>query len=273
MNSDGVSLAAVHQLKELRKKNNRPPSTPQKPQSVRQQWLAEVHSPLRVIKQAPPTVQPSAQLTPVFLMHPTTFPPTLISIGPNTNAVLNRFKMSDGVLPQLRTLISTVHSSRWEAVLRSPQWNLTYEQAVNLSRALNADTQGSVGARLEKVSKNIFTTSSLVLNTAPVLVWTIFLQVPCESDQLCLSGLVHSLCCRPNALLDFTCNVICREIILIRPGSNALAMLLKYVGLGCEWTPKSYFVQKGQQRLVQPSLQPQTKALLTKEAHKELLSQ
>lgn len=72
-------------------------------------------------------------------------------------------------------LISTVCSSRWEAVLRSPQWNLTYEQAVNLSRALNADTQCNVGARLEKVSKNIFTTSLLVLNTAPVLVWSIFL--------------------------------------------------------------------------------------------------
>ena len=169
-------------------------------------------------------------------MHPATFPPTLISIGPNTNAVLDRFKMSDGVLLQLRMLISTICSSCWEAVLRSPQWNLTYEQAVNLSRALNADTQGSVGARLEKVSKNIFTASSLVLNTAPVLVQTIFLRVPRESDRLCLSGLVHSLHCRPNASLDFACNVICREIVLIGPGSNALAMLLKYIGLGCEWT-------------------------------------
>ena len=234
--SDGVSSVAVHQLKELGEKKDRPPSTLQKSQSVQWWQLAEVHSPLRVVEQAPPTVQPSAQLTPVFLTHPATFPPMLISIGPNTSAVLDCFKMSDGVLPQLWMLISTVCSSRWEAVLRSPQWNLTYEQAVNLSRALNADTQCNVGARLEKVSKNIFTTSLLVLNTAPVLVWSIFLWVPCESDWLCLSGLVHSLHCRPNASLDFTCNVICREIILIGPGSNALAMLLKYIGLGCEQT-------------------------------------
>ncbi|KAI6017305.1 hypothetical protein BKA83DRAFT_4128443 [Pisolithus microcarpus] len=40
----------------------------------------------------------------------------------------------------------TIRSSRWEAKLRSSQWNLTYEQAVNLSQVLIADTQGSAGS-------------------------------------------------------------------------------------------------------------------------------
>jgi len=109
------------------------------------------------IEHVPPTAQPLARPAPVFLTNPAIFPPTLVSIGPNTDAVLDRFKMNDDVLPRLRTLSSTVHSSRWEAVLRSHQWNLPYEQAANLSRALNADTQGSMGTRFEKVSKNIYT--------------------------------------------------------------------------------------------------------------------
>jgi len=144
-------------MKELGKKKDGPPSMPQKPQSVRRRRLAEVHSPLRVVEHVPPTAQPLARPAPVFSTNPAIFPPMLVSIGPNTDAVLDRFKMNDDVLLRLRTLISTVRSSRWEAVLRSHQWNLPYKQAANLSRALNADTQGSMGTRFEKVSKNIYT--------------------------------------------------------------------------------------------------------------------
>jgi hypothetical protein len=68
--------------------------------------------------------------------------PPIVSIGPHTDAVLDRFKMGDEVILKLRQLMSTVRSSRWEAVLRSPKWDLTFEQAVNIAKALNADLQG-----------------------------------------------------------------------------------------------------------------------------------
>ncbi|KAG2339223.1 hypothetical protein BDR05DRAFT_1003493 [Suillus weaverae] len=70
------------------------------------------------------------------------FEPLLISIGPNTNTALDWFKMEDEILPKLHLLVSTVHSSRWESVFRSQKWDLTYEQASVLSRALLADLRG-----------------------------------------------------------------------------------------------------------------------------------
>lgn len=69
--------------------------------------------------------------------------PPIISIGPNTDVVLDRFKMGDGLIPRLRELTTTVRNTRWEATLRSPKWGLTFEQAVHLTNALNADLQGS----------------------------------------------------------------------------------------------------------------------------------
>ncbi|KAG1835967.1 hypothetical protein DFJ58DRAFT_735336 [Suillus subalutaceus] len=68
----------------------------------------------------------------------------LISIGPHTDAVLDRFGLDDQVLPKLHQLIGSIRSSRWEAVLRSPKWNLTYEQASNLSRSLHSDLCGGI---------------------------------------------------------------------------------------------------------------------------------
>jgi len=74
----------------------------------------------------------------------TIFPPPqpLISIGPNSDAALDRFKLKDEILPELRKLVRTVRSSRWELEFRSQAWDLTYEQAFVLSRALLADLQG-----------------------------------------------------------------------------------------------------------------------------------
>lgn len=60
----------------------------------------------------------------------------LISLGPHTDAILDRFKMDDAVLLRLHRLVRSVCSSCWEAVLRSPKWDLTYEQASNLARAI-----------------------------------------------------------------------------------------------------------------------------------------
>ncbi|KIK20045.1 hypothetical protein PISMIDRAFT_106394, partial [Pisolithus microcarpus 441] len=122
--------------------------------------LAEVHPPLKVIEQMPPATELPAHSTSMFLTNPIIFGPTLISIGPNTDAVLDRFKINDKVLP-------TIRSSRWEVKLRSSQWNLTYKQAVNLSQALIADTQGSAGTRLERVSKYMSLIAPIL--TAPIL--------------------------------------------------------------------------------------------------------
>ena len=63
----------------------------------------------------------------------------IISLGPNTDTVLDRFGLSDQVIPRLRELVATVRSSRWEVTLRSSPWNLNYKQAVNLQMALHAD--------------------------------------------------------------------------------------------------------------------------------------
>jgi hypothetical protein len=67
------------------------------------------------------------------------FDGAIIAFGPETDSVIDRFLLSDGLLPRLRILTTTVRSSRWEAVLRGEDWGMTYEQAVNLSRALLAD--------------------------------------------------------------------------------------------------------------------------------------
>ncbi|KAF8441340.1 hypothetical protein L210DRAFT_824634, partial [Boletus edulis BED1] len=82
---------------------------------------------------------------PIPLVLPTETEPkklVLISIGPNTDAVLDRFNLGDEVLPTLHSLITRVRSSRWEVALRSSPWNLTYEQATNLAGALAADLKG-----------------------------------------------------------------------------------------------------------------------------------
>ncbi|KAI6037277.1 hypothetical protein BKA83DRAFT_4486271 [Pisolithus microcarpus] len=63
--------------------------------------LVEVHPPLKVIEQTPPTTELPAHSTSMFLMNPIIFGPTLISISPNTDAVLDHFKINDKVLPQL----------------------------------------------------------------------------------------------------------------------------------------------------------------------------
>lgn len=60
-------------------------------------------------------------------------------MGPLTDAVLDRFQLDDALISRLRKLTQSVRSSRWEQVLRSRDWALSYEQAVNISRALQND--------------------------------------------------------------------------------------------------------------------------------------
>lgn len=63
----------------------------------------------------------------------------IIDIGDKTNAIIDRFQLGDGIIPRLRKLACDTRSGRWEAVLRGPEWGLTYEQAVNLSQAMMLD--------------------------------------------------------------------------------------------------------------------------------------
>jgi hypothetical protein len=67
----------------------------------------------------------------------------LISIGPHTDAMLDRFKMGDVVLLRLHELVGSVRSSRWEAVLRSSEFGLTYDEASTLTSALLMDIRGA----------------------------------------------------------------------------------------------------------------------------------
>jgi hypothetical protein len=79
------------------------------------------------------TTEPIPLILPDFpevVNHP------LISIGPYSDTVLDRFELGDMLLPKLHSLVRTVRSSRWEATLRSSPWNLTYEKASNLTQAL-----------------------------------------------------------------------------------------------------------------------------------------
>ena len=115
-----------------------PPSTPS--QSVRKRTL-------RQRRPADAFLYTEEDTVPIPLVIPDSTAPIspLISIGPNTDAVLDRFNLGDDILPRLYTLIGSARSSRWEAVLRSSPWNLTFEQASNLSNALLADLKGTPG--------------------------------------------------------------------------------------------------------------------------------
>jgi hypothetical protein len=56
--------------------------------------------------------------------------------------MIDRFKLGDDLIPRLHALTCNVRSTRWEAVLRSSHWGLSYEQATNLSKAMLADISG-----------------------------------------------------------------------------------------------------------------------------------
>ena len=70
------------------------------------------------------------------------FQGALISIGPETDAVIDRFGLNDNLVPRLRVLTCKILSSRWETVLRTPNWGLSYEQSTNLAKAMQADICG-----------------------------------------------------------------------------------------------------------------------------------
>ena len=92
----------------------------------------------------------------------------LISLGPQTDAVLDRFNLDDTLLPRLRVLTTTVRSSKWEATLRRSQWGLSYEQAVNLSKAMLADIKNQSLPQLQVPNCTILTLDSLLTSSHSV---------------------------------------------------------------------------------------------------------
>jgi hypothetical protein len=77
------------------------------------------------------------------------FDGAIITFGPETDAILDRFLLGDALLLRLRVLTTTVRSSCWEAVLRGDDWGLTYEQAANLSWAILADIKNQKHVQFE----------------------------------------------------------------------------------------------------------------------------
>lgn len=65
----------------------------------------------------------------------------IVSIGPQTDFLVDYFRLSDSLIPSLRDLAQTVWSSKWEATLTSSAWGLDHVQAAQLSKALLADIQ------------------------------------------------------------------------------------------------------------------------------------
>ncbi|KAJ8584816.1 hypothetical protein M405DRAFT_844924 [Rhizopogon salebrosus TDB-379] len=88
-----------------------------------------------------PLLAPKAQGQELICDPTTSLGSPLISIGSNTDTMLDRLKLGDEILPELQVLVRTVHSSRWEAVFMSLKWNLACGQAAMLSNALLADLQ------------------------------------------------------------------------------------------------------------------------------------
>lgn len=86
-----------------------------------------------------------------FLAKPIVSGPLLVSIGPHTDTILDRFELGDEILPKLHTLTTTVRNTRWEENLRSLKWGLNYEQASKLNWALHADLQLGSSLRVSKI--------------------------------------------------------------------------------------------------------------------------
>ncbi|KAG2112651.1 uncharacterized protein F5147DRAFT_650807 [Suillus discolor] len=117
----------------------------------------------------------------------------LVVTHTESNATLDQLNLGDKNVLKLQTLIGTICSSHWEAILRSLAWDLKYEKAAILSSALLADLQVDIWsinpevATSLKVSTNhhglppsssfsafsyCLSTASLVANDYPVLLFS-----------------------------------------------------------------------------------------------------
>ncbi|KAG6912776.1 hypothetical protein DXG01_012236, partial [Tephrocybe rancida] len=64
----------------------------------------------------------------------------IISLGPRTDAIIDRYQLSDKeLIPAIRVLSRAARNSSWEMALQAANFHLSYEQARNLSRAMHGD--------------------------------------------------------------------------------------------------------------------------------------
>lgn len=64
----------------------------------------------------------------------------IVTIGPKTDGVLDKYGLPDALIPCLCDMVGTIHSNHWAQVLQSPEWGLGYEEVLRLSKALLVDT-------------------------------------------------------------------------------------------------------------------------------------
>ncbi|KAG6913079.1 hypothetical protein DXG01_009832 [Tephrocybe rancida] len=65
---------------------------------------------------------------------------TIVSLGPRTDSVIDRYQLSDKqIIPAIRILSRSMRNSSWEKHLQGSKFNLSYEQAHNLSGAMHGD--------------------------------------------------------------------------------------------------------------------------------------
>jgi hypothetical protein len=98
---------------------------------------------------SPPTLQADETSSPLDPAEPipnqTSAPnesgAVLISIGPLTDDLFDRFNLDDSLLPQLHILTCTVRSGKWKGTLRRAPWALSEKQASALAGAMIADVK------------------------------------------------------------------------------------------------------------------------------------
>lgn len=134
-------------------------------QEEEQFWIAAGHVADEVEKKFAATISRRLSLPKTVppqddIKHETTAP--IISIGLNTDRVLDRFQLDDSLIPHLRVLASTVRSGRWEETLCTPDWGLSYEQAAKLADALLLDFTHS-NAATAKVCRHMFLVPCLTM--------------------------------------------------------------------------------------------------------------
>jgi len=78
------------------------------------------------------------------------FKGAIVSVGPHTDAIIDRYSLDDKLLSSLRILSKTIRSSKWETELRN--WGLNFEQASKLSSAMLADLDCHAPSAQIKVS-------------------------------------------------------------------------------------------------------------------------
>jgi len=61
----------------------------------------------------------------------------ILSIGSNSDTVLDQFNLGDDILSHLQTLVGSVRNTHGEQRLPDAPWNMNYEQALNLAQVLH----------------------------------------------------------------------------------------------------------------------------------------